>query len=141
MSAAKKKNYLPHFQETILGTPVTPLYSNLFNVIFFTEKGDEITDMLYHFFSYEKVVFGREPFIKTHYLLTEENLKIFDISKEICHIQVESHNAKGTMYLQQKFEVRYHDYQIFQNVNDENLQNITFIYKIIDQETSWTDYF
>jgi hypothetical protein len=130
---------LPHFtQATSAHVPLEPVFANLFTVIVEDVNGNSLVELDHTFFAYEKIVFGKDSFLKLHYCLCE-NRNIFDLVAGIKKVTVTGENKMGFIYLRQIFFVEFVNYALAQNYNDDGLLNIAFQYKIIESDTLWYD--
>lgn len=130
---------LPHFSNSKSVTePVEPIFAKLFEVVMENSKGETLDDLYFSFSAYEKVVYGKEPFIKLHFHLNE-NRNTFEIVADIKKVTVTGSNKSGHIYLRQIFMVEFIDYSLAQNYEDDGLLHVTFHYKILDQDLNWYD--
>ena len=113
-----------------------PVFANLFEVMVQNTKGDFLNDYCMSFYAYEKVFFGKDGYVKLHYNINEK-VNLFSQVKDIKNIEVSCHNKTGYVYLKQSFCVEYIGHSMAQNYNDENLLNICFHFKILDEEINW----
>lgn len=118
--------------------PIESIYANLFEIILENSKGETIDDVQYHFFAYEKIVYGKDPFLKLHFNLVEGK-NVYNLATDIKKITVNAHKANGHCYLTQIFLVEYLNYGLCQNIGDATPLNISFQYKVLDQDVQWHD--
>ena len=124
---------MPIFEAYSKTVSIEPVYSNLFDVISENSKGETLDDIYLSFVGYEKILFGRETFIKLTFGLAE-NRRIFDCVADVKKITVNGNSKNGDVYLKQIFIVEYVNYTLAQDYNVDGLLNVTFQYKILDQE-------
>lgn len=130
--------HLPTFIPHVSGENIEPIFANIFEIHLENSNADPLDELFFSFYAYEKIVFGKEPFIKLHFSLCE-NRNIIEKVSDVKKISIEGHNKKGHLYLKQIFMVEYVDYMISQNYNDDGILSISFQYKILDQEVIFHD--
>jgi len=130
---------LPHFTNVnSVMDPIEPIFAKLFEVVMENSKGELLDDLTFSFYAYEKVVYGKEPFIKLHFYLNE-NRNVFEIVADIKKVTVTGTNKQGHVYLRQIFMTEYVNYSLAQNYEDDGILHVTFHYKILDQDINWYD--